>query len=185
MSLTVPQLNLSWITRELAVGGRYPMDAAAYLVRELGIRRVVDVRVEEKDDEEVLRAHGITLLHLPTLDRCAVSIPMLHDGVAWVNAQLAEGHRVYIHCEHGVGRSALVTLCVLVSRGLAPLEALELAKQARPVVSPSPEQLQAFLAWMDEWRREHPAPWAPPTLEQLMIIAYRHLRQDAPQGSAG
>lgn len=183
---TSAQLNLSWLTRALAVGGRYPMEAAAYLARELGIRRVVDVRVEEKDDEEVLRAHGITLLHLPTQDRCAVSLRMLDDGVAWVNAQLDEGHKVYVHCEHGIGRSALVALCVLVSRGLAPLDALELAKQARPVVSPSPEQLQAFVEWLGAWRAARRLRWCEPTLEELMAIAYRHLRgATTPQGSAG
>lgn len=169
-------LNLSWITAELAVGGRFSMEAAAYLVRELGIRRVVDVRVELVDDREVLRAHGIELLHLPTLDRCAVSLPMLHDGVAWVNAQLSAGHKVYVHCEHGIGRSALVACCVLVSRGLAPLDALELAKTRRPQVSPSPEQLQAFLAWLEEWSAARAVPGALPSLDALMQIAYRHLR---------
>jgi len=173
------ELNLSWVTPALAVGGRYPMEEAARLARELSIRRVVDVRVETVDDEAVLRAHGITLLHLPTLDRCAISLSQLHEGVRWVNRQLDEGHRVYIHCEHGVGRSALLTCCVLVSRGCAPLEALELAKQARPVVSPSPEQLEAFIAWTREWRDGNAARWSPPSLEELMHIAYRHLRQEA------
>lgn len=168
-------LNLSWITAELAVGGRYPMEAAACLARELGIRRVVDVRVEMVDDEDVLGAHGIELLHLPTLDRCAVSLPMLHDGVAWVNAQLSAGHKVYVHCEHGIGRSALLACCVLVSRGLPPLDALELAKTRRPQVSPSPEQLQAFLAWLAEWSAARAVAWTQPSLEELMRIAYRHL----------
>jgi len=176
VSLSPPQLNLTWITEQLAVGGRYPMEAAAHLAEALGIRRVVDVRVEEVDDEAVLRTHGIELLHLPTVDMRAISVPMLHDGVAWVNAQLDGGHRVYIHCEHGIGRSALLSLCVLVSRGMAPLEALERAKTARPVVSPSPEQLGAFLSWMREWRAGREARWEEPSLEALMIIAYRHLR---------
>jgi protein-tyrosine phosphatase len=136
------------------------------------------------DDEAVLRTHGIELLHLPTVDTRAISIPMIHDGVAWVNAQLGAGHRVFIHCEHGIGRSALLALCVLVSRGMAPLDALERAKTARPVVSPSPEQLGAFLQWLREWRGGRELAWVEPSLEALMIIAYRHLRQDS-QGSAG
>jgi len=177
------ELNLSWITPTLAVGGRYPMEAAAHLAEGLGIRRVVDVRVEEVDDEAVLRMHGILLLHLPTLDMCAVSQPMLRDGVAWVNQQLDEGHRVLIHCAHGIGRSALLSLCVLVSRGLAPLDALETAKSARPVVSPSPQQLGAFVEWMASWREGRPLAWSMPTMEQLMTIAYRHLRQQVSSGA--
>ena len=38
----------------------------------------------EKGDEVVLRGHGLELLNLPTQDGCAVSQPMLDDGVAWV-----------------------------------------------------------------------------------------------------
>jgi protein-tyrosine phosphatase len=177
VTTTVPwELNLSWVTRELAVGGRFPMAAAAHLATGLGIRRVVDVRVEEVDDEVVLRTHGIELLHLPTLDTRAVSIPMLHEGVRWIRAQLADGHKVYVHCEHGIGRSALVACCALVGQGLAPLEALEVAKRDRPQISPSPEQLQAFIDWAAEWSAMAPVPWRPPTLEQLTRIAYRHLR---------
>ncbi len=182
MTANPPELNLSWITEQLAVGGRYPMEWAAHLAQALGIRRVVDVRVEEVDDEAVLRTHGIELLHLPTVDMCALSVPMIHDGVAWVNTQLDAGHRVYIHCAHGIGRSALLALCVLVSRGMEPLQALERAKTARPVVSPSPEQLGAFLQWMRGWREGRQVAWEVPSLESLMLIAYRHLRQDAGQG---
>ena len=61
--------------------------------------------------------------------------------VATMAPRLDAGSRVYIHCEHGVGRSALLALCVLVSRGDPPLGALERAKSARWQVSPSPEQL--------------------------------------------
>jgi predicted protein tyrosine phosphatase len=173
------ELNLSWITPSLAVGGRYPIEAAAHLARELGIRRIVDVRVEDKDDEAVLRAHDVLLLHLPTEDGRAIAQGLIWDGVRWVNEQLDIGARVYIHCEHGVGRSALLALCVLVSRGHEPLGALELTKGARAAVSPSPEQLQAFLDWCAGWREQAVAAWRLPTLEQLMIIAYRHLHQPA------
>ncbi|ATB33806.1 protein-tyrosine phosphatase family protein [Melittangium boletus] len=170
------EMNLDWVTPELMVGGRFPMEAAAHLAQRLGIRCVVDVRVECRDDEEVLRAHGITLLHLPTVDRCAISLPMIRDGVAWVGERLARGDKVFIHCEHGIGRSALLALCVLVSRGYAPREALALAKRQRPKVSPSPEQLEAFLAFAREWKQAHAAAWAVPVFDELAAIAYSHLR---------
>src|SRR5687768_13202648 len=101
-------LNLSWITSRLAVGGRFPMQAAFELAERLRIRHVVDLRIEDKDDEQILQAHGMRLLHLPTEDACAISAELIDHGVAWVNAQLDAGNAVYIHCEHGVGRSALL-----------------------------------------------------------------------------
>jgi protein-tyrosine phosphatase len=146
-----------------------------HLARVLGVRSVVDVRVEERDDERVLREAGIELLHLPTLDQRAVSQRMLDDGVVWIGARLDRGDRVLVHCEHGVGRSALVGLCVLVSRGEAPLEALERAKAARPCVSPSPEQLAAFSGWVRRWCARTGAPSRAPSVDELGRIAWRHL----------
>ncbi|WP_426749638.1 protein-tyrosine phosphatase family protein [Myxococcus sp. Y35] len=172
------ELNLDAMTPALCVGGRYPMEAAAYLAGHLGIRSVVDVRVEDCDDERVLRRHGITLLHLPTQDTCAIRLPMLLDGVAWVRSRLQRQEKVLIHCEHGIGRSALLALCVLVEDGLAPLEALSLAKRRRRRVSPSPEQLTAFIAYTRALRDSRDVPWEVPAFDALADIAYSHLRQD-------
>jgi protein-tyrosine phosphatase len=161
-------VDLSWVTPQLAVGGSFSMDEAAALARELGIARVVDLRDECCDDEEELRRHGVLLLKLPTADCCAVSQDMLDDGVAWVNDHLDAGHRVYVHCEHGIGRSALLLLCVLVARGLRPLDALALLKRARRKASPSPAQLEAFRAWA---LRNVPVFPVPP-LDTLLRLAW-------------
>ncbi len=174
------RLNLDWVLPSLAVGGRYPIEAAEHLAQRLGIRYLVDVRVEECDDEHLLREHGITLLHLPTEDMRAIRRDMIEDGVAWVTKHLSRGHKVYIHCEHGVGRSALLALCCMVALGKAPLEALALAKRNRWQVSPSPEQLQAFMAWCEGWRERHGLEWSVPDLRALADIAYSHLRNPPP-----
>jgi protein-tyrosine phosphatase len=171
------ELNFDWVTPLLAVGGRFPIEAAEHLAVRQGIRCVVDLRVEECDDEHLLREHGITLLHLPTEDLRAVHRAMLRDGVQWVTKHLERGHKVYIHCEHGVGRSATLALCVLVAQGHAPAEALARAKQARWQVSPSPEQLEAFLGWAQEWREEHGLTWELPTFHALANLAYNPLRR--------
>lgn len=170
-------LDLSWITPRLAVGGSYPASAAEHLARALDIRHVVDLRVETCDDAVALEEHGIELLHLPTEDTCAVSLPMLDEGVAWVAARLARGGRVLVHCQHGIGRSALLALCVLVERGDEPLAALARAKQARSKVSPSPSQLEAFRAWLEARRIRSGGGPAVPGFDELAEIAYRHLRQ--------
>jgi predicted protein tyrosine phosphatase len=168
-------LDLDFVTPRLAIGGRVPADAAVELARGLGVRAVVDVRVEACDDEHAYREHGIAFLHLPTEDGRAVSQEMLDAGVAWISARLDRGERVLVHCEHGVGRSALLVLCALVARGDAPLDALERAKRGRFQVSPSPDQLAAFAAWVGRHRDRTGAEIAVPTLEELGRIAWRHL----------
>ena len=167
--MTGAALNLSWITADLAVGGSFPAARAEQLARRLAITAVVDLRAEACDDEAVLKRHGLTLLHLPTDDHCAVSPQMLADGVAVVTARLERGERVLIHCEHGIGRSALLALCVLVARGMAPLEALRLAKDRRELVSPSPAQFGAWAAWLRTRGQE------PPRFSDFAAVAYRHL----------
>jgi protein-tyrosine phosphatase len=167
--------NLSWITDGLAVGGSFPAERAEHLARALGIRAVVDLRDEARPDEALLASRGLALLHLPTLDHHAVSAPALREGVAFVNGWLDRGGRVLVHCEHGIGRSATLALCVLVSRGLAPLEALELAKSRRELVSPSPAQYEAWAAWLRDRRAAPGNGWEVPHFDAFKAIAYRHL----------
>lgn len=155
----------SWITDELAVGGRLGSDAAPALAREHRIAAIVDLRDEDRDDEHALGHHGIAFLHLPTPDLHGAAVPVLCDGVAFVRRY----PRVLVHCEHGIGRSALLALCVLVETGMQPLAALALAKDRRGVVSPSPAQYHAWAAWLRHTGRDVP-PFA-----DFAAIAYRHL----------
>lgn len=163
-------LNLSWVTPQLAVGGRVDVVALPRLARELGFRHVVDVRIECCDDERELRQHGLSLLHLPTHDHHAISERMLADGVRWVQERLARDEPVYIHCEHGIGRSVLLTWCVLVSLGEPPREALVRLKQARPRASPSPVQIEALIAFCQA------RAIAVPSWDDLADIAYANIR---------
>ena len=172
-------LNLSWITDDLAIGGSFRSADAEVLARELRIRAVVDLRVEACDDAVVLERHGLAFLHLPTEDHCAVSPAMLGEGVAFANRHLDRGERVLIHCEHGIGRSATLALCVLVSRGHEPLAALELAKSRRALVSPSPAQYEAWAGWLAATKAEAGAGWRIPSFDAFAAIAYSHLRARA------
>ncbi len=141
----------------------------------LGIRAVVDLRGEDRDDEAVLLRHGIAFLHLPTPDHGAIGPEMLETGVDFASRHLDRGERVLIHCEHGIGRSATLALCVLVDRGLDPLAALELAKDRRSLVSPSPAQYRCWVVWLEEARAARRAGWEVPSFEAFRAIAYRHL----------
>ena len=168
--VTATSPNFTWIAPELAVGGSFPESLAEALAREHGIRAVVDLRREACDDEALLQRHGVVLLHLPTDDLCAVSQPMLDEGAGFVTERLTRGERVLIHCEHGIGRSVTLALCVLCARGADPLEAMELIKTRRRAASPSPEQFEAWAAWLQRHGRRAPE------FDAFKAIAYRHLQ---------
>lgn len=172
-SRAAKRLDLSWITDTFAIGGSFAPNQTEALAREHRLAAVVDVRGEACDDETLLARYGIELLHLPTIDFEAISPRMLQRGVAFVTEHLTAGRRVLVHCAHGVGRSALLGLCVLVECGHAPLDALALAKARRGRVSPSPAQYDAWAAWLTGRRGEGAFGWTIPTFEEFKAIAYR------------
>jgi protein-tyrosine phosphatase len=178
------RLDIDWLTESLAVGGCFPADAAILLARTHRIDCVVDVRAEACDDDIGLRRHGVSFLHVPTPDKCAIAPTAIQRAVAWIAGALDGGARVLVHCEYGIGRSALLALCVLVDRGHAPLDALTLLKDTRPVASPSPEQLRAFLAFAAARRRAAGTTWLVPSFDALAAIAYRHLATPGGPGAA-
>jgi hypothetical protein len=168
-------VDFDWIAADLAVGGAFAPGAAAELARRHRVGHVIDMRGGACDDAAELAAAGVAFLRLPTLDNQAPTQTQLDEGVGFAAAAQAAGSRLLIHCQHGVGRSATLALCVLVDRGADPLQALSTAKDLRAHVSPSPVQYEAWAAWI---RRR--APHAPvPDFDTFKAVAYRHLAFEA------
>lgn len=165
--------NLSWIQPDLAVGGSFPCGKAATLAAHHGIGAIVDLRAETCDDAAELSECGLRFLHLPTPDTTGVTQAMLDSGVQFAEQAAADGLKVLIHCEHGIGRSATLALCLLAHRGVEPLKALAMAKDARALISPSQSQYEAWAVWLARHKR------TPPSYHQFGMIAYRHLAQRA------
>ena len=166
--------NLNWIAPDLAVGGSFPIERASELATEHGVGAVIDARAEACDDAGVLRACGLRFLHLPTVDMTGLSQPMLDAGVRFARDAARDGLRTLVHCQHGIGRSAILALCILVDRGEPALQALAAAKQGRALVSPSEDQYRAWAQWI-EAHGHGPAP----SYHEFGIIAYRHLATSA------
>ena len=161
--------DLHWLTDLLAVGACFPIERAGELAGEHGIAAVIDLRQEDCDDEQSLRAAGIDFLHLPTPDLEPASAEMLERGVDFARDHIGRGNRVLIHCQHGIGRSALLSLCVLVEEGWEPLDALAHAKNVRAAVSPSHSQYRGWVNWLRTRGK------AAPDYHTFGCIAYRHL----------
>jgi protein-tyrosine phosphatase len=86
-----------------------------------------------------------------------------------VRERIQRGEKVLIHCQHGIGRSALLALCVLVDQGFAPLDALTHAKDRREMVSPSRSQYDGWAGWLKA------RGLAVPDYHSFGCIAYRHM----------
>ena len=130
-SLHIPlpdKLNMSWVTNNLAVGGRVrPED--------------IHTRSEYHDDEEALAQENIHLLYLPTPDTYPLTTEQLAEGAKWANESMKDGGHVLIHCEHGVGRSVLLTCATLMYDGMSARDALALVQQKRWQAAPNERQV--------------------------------------------
>lgn len=158
-------VNFDWVTPNLAIGG-CPAAVLDTLARDHAVGAVVDLREETCDDRAALASAGIAFLHLPTPDHHAIVPGALAKGVAFGGTHLRGGRRVLVHCQHGIGRSALLVLCLLCEEGWPPLDALARLKAARPLVSPSPPQYEAWAGWL----RANGS--TPPHFDAFAAIAY-------------
>ncbi len=153
------RLDMSWVTGSLAVGGRVRQEDLERLARS-GITRVVDTRAEYRDNEEALNRAGIQLLYLPVPDTQPLTVEQLMEGATWVLQQVRDGQRVLIHCEHGVGRSVLLTCAVLVLDGYSAEAALRLVQAKRWQASPNHRQVKRLHEFEEAVRSHLPVPEA-------------------------
>ena len=150
------RLNMSWITPQLAVGGRVlPEDL--HRLAAAGVTRVVDTRSEHQDDAASMAEIGIDLLYLPAPDTFPLSVEQLSQGATWINQQVSQGQRVLIHCEHGVGRSVLLTAAALVASGMSAHQAMELIQAKRWQAAPNHRQMRR-LQEFEHFERSRPTP---------------------------
>ena len=81
----------------------------------------------------------IAWAHLPTADYDT-------PGDGWdalaiaVQSELADGHKVLLHCMGGCGRSGTAALRLMIEAGEAPEPALNRLRQVRPCAVETPEQ---------------------------------------------
>jgi len=142
MGVALPdRMDMSWVTSSLAVGGRVREEDIERLAQ-AGVTRVIDTRSEYRDDEAALNRSGIQLLYVPTPDTQPLTVEDLLTASAWALEQIRAGQRVLIHCEHGVGRSVLLTCAVLVRDGYSAEAALRLAQAKRWQASPNHRQIK-------------------------------------------
>jgi len=134
-----PIRRVSQITPHLYLGGQYRRRGWRGLALQ-GITAVVNMRIEFDDNDAGIAPQRY--LYLPTVDDEAPSLEQLHQGVAFIAAEVAEGGRVYVHCGAGVGRAATMVAAYLVSTGLTPDEAWARVRAVRPFIRPTAAQVR-------------------------------------------
>lgn len=111
---------------------------------------------EEKDldiagEAAQAKAHGMKFLSFPILDRqVPESEGKFTQALEKLEAELALGRNVVLHCRQGIGRTGLVAACLLLTKGLDPETAVKRLSAARGIPVPeTPEQRR----WIDHYAR--------------------------------
>lgn len=150
------RINLSWVTPNLACGGQVSSSLFPKL-RDMGVTAVVDMRQEARDPVDRLLACGISLYYLPTPDLHAADPSELKQAADWVLNVLNGGGKVFVHCQHGIGRGPLMACAILVRMGYQPWDAVRVVKEKRWQVALNRRQLETLLAFAQQSGRPLPA----------------------------
>jgi len=126
--------------------------------RESGILTVVSllegneaIELELENEEALCNSAGLYFISYPIPDR---GVPEVRAGFTELVTSLAErlrgGDSVAVHCRAGIGRSGLVSACVLGLLGVAPDAAFAMLSRTRGVAVPDTE---AQAEWVREFMR--------------------------------
>ena len=117
--------------------------------RELGLSR----------ESQEARRHDMRFLSLPIPDR---QVPFSETELSAVleklDGDLARGENVVVHCRQGIGRSALVSACLLISKGFTPDSALQKVGAARGMHVPETREQRE---WIEHYAAITAAPKSP------------------------
>lgn len=137
----LPTLSRSVITPSIYLGGQYGSRALVRL-KKYGVTAIVNMRTSTVP--EYARS-AFKTLHLPTPDRHAPTIEQLQQGIAFIDAEVKAGGKVYVHCRPGEGRGPTMVIAYLISTGLTFEDAYALVRSIRKfvlVTAPQQKRLQ-------------------------------------------
>jgi hypothetical protein len=99
--MTPRPMPFTWLERGRVAASIYLRDERALTeAAEQGVRLVINLH-ERAHDSDALARHGLRQIHIPVPDFTAPAPGQLDEGVAAIDASLAQGEPVLVHCATG------------------------------------------------------------------------------------
>ncbi len=122
--------------------------------RRAGVDVVVSLLTHEEeaelslaDEAALCRTNGIEFISFPIVDRSVPSsFEAFSDQVTRLAEQLASGKSIAVHCRQGIGRAALIAICLLILAGVEPAAAIERVGTARGCSVPETAEQRRWIA---------------------------------------
>lgn len=120
--------------------------------KQLGINKLLSL-LEENEERElglekekpICLDNNIEFSSFPIRDRGLPNLAELRPVLRQLIKQLKAGTNVSIHCRGGIGRTGIVSCCLLVESGLSALEAIDLVSSARQCSIPDTDEQKEFI----------------------------------------
>lgn len=155
-----PIFNSYWVTEQFCAG-RYPgdlddaiRDAQVAKMEADGLTYFVDLTKAGELKSYAERLQKGQHVRMPIRDMNVTSEANYRATLDVIDAAIADGETVYVHCWGGIGRTGTIVGCWLVRHGMEPQAALdqitEWRKENKNRYKPSPEtakQRQVVLNW--------------------------------------
>lgn len=121
--------------------GALPFQGDVPKLSELGVKAVVNTCEEYAGPLNAYKRFGIEQFHMPTTDFTHPKFDDVCRAVEFIDQQVSQGHKVYVHCKAGRARSATVVMCWLIKSLQLPASEIQLLLlKKRPHVNPRLDQ---------------------------------------------
>jgi len=131
-----------WLEDEIQSWRRAGVDVVVSL---LTLEEQTELNLTE--EKALCRANGIDFVSFPIVDRSVPSsAEAFSEQVTKLAEQLANGQIIAVHCRQGIGRAALVAICLLTVSGMGPAAAIERVGTARGCVVPETPDQRRWIA---------------------------------------
>jgi len=135
----MPRLRRCQITADVFLGSQYNLLGLRKL-KALGITAIVNMRMHSTYSEA--QYEGFHYLHLPTPDNTPPPLDVLLKGADFIDKEIKNGGKVYIHCRQGLGRGPTMCIAYLIKTGLTYDDAYNLVRKVRTFINPRPGQIE-------------------------------------------
>lgn len=164
-----------WAETDRLAAGEYPgaldpAEAAAKVqaMRAVGVTSFVDLTEEHELEPYEPFLDGARRVRLPIPDGDTPTFEQMRQILDQIDAELARGEVVYVHCWGGHGRTGTVIGCWLVRHGMDPAAALERLTELR---RGTPDELRASPETAEQ--RTFVVEWLTRDPEALLVHALR------------
>ncbi len=111
-----------------------------------------NVELELEQEQRLCESYEIEFISFPIKDRQVPdSIPETKQLLSRLHHNLLDSKSIAVHCRGGIGRSGLITACLLVKSGMSATETFKAVSKARRIEVPDTrEQFEWVQSLQDE-----------------------------------